>query len=157
MEVETIKQMRVDINSALKDVAKQYNANITFDWIEETANARYDSNNITLQLKVGIKDEASQVRTPEMAAFESCATIYGITKQLGDKVIENGSTRYQQKQYAKTCVYQSKCKVFTITGIKTGWSKERANISSAHPVLATSNGKTYNLTINSINSMECIK
>ena len=132
MEVETIKQMRVDINSALKGVAKQYNADIT------TANARYDSNNMTFQLKVLIKDETGQVRTPEMADFERFATIYGITKQLGDKVIANGM--------ALTLATR---KVFTIAGLKTN--------SPKYPVLATSNGRTYKFTVDNINKMKCIK
>ena len=116
MEVETIKQMRVDINSALKDVAKQYNADIT------TANIYF--------LTQGMIATILRFRTPEMADFESFATVYGITKKLGDKVIANG-------------------KVFTVAGLKTG--------SPKYPVLATSNGKTYKFTINSINRMECIK
>tara|TARA_B100001094_G_scaffold321325_1_gene368882 strand:- start:75 stop:458 length:384 start_codon:yes stop_codon:yes gene_type:complete len=94
----TLKSLRVDLNSALDKVAKEYGIEIT------TGNISFSGNNATIKVEASVIGENGSAMTKEATDFTRYAKLHQINAKVGD-----------------TFTYGSK--VYTIEGWKTRASK----------------------------------
>ncbi|MBC8421942.1 MAG: hypothetical protein H8E03_00820 [Pelagibacteraceae bacterium] len=80
LDRNTVKMISSDIEKALGDVATKYNVEI------KHGNASYGSENMSLKLKVSTIGNDGSVMTKEATDFNTYASMYGITKSLGDVI-----------------------------------------------------------------------
>ncbi|MBC8428244.1 hypothetical protein H8D04_00030 [bacterium] len=80
LDRNTVKMISNDIEKALGDVANKYNVVIN------RGNASFTSDNMTLKLNVSTIGNDGNVMTKEATDFNTYASMYGITKSLGDVV-----------------------------------------------------------------------
>ena len=83
---ENLKEMRGEINAALKGVEEKYGVNFSLGSISFTAN------DFRVKLTCTENTESGESVTPEALAFQRSAKSFGITKQLGDAFVSRGET-----------------------------------------------------------------
>ena len=119
-----IRNLRIEIDNALKAVGEKHNVSI------HAGNARFDETSVSFKLQVNQINENGKVESPERKAFIEFSHVYGVDKniKIDDKLrLWDGN-------------------VYQIVGLKTK--------SRKYPVLAKQlpNGKTYKFTPDAINA-----
>ena len=79
-----LKSLRVDLNSALDKVAKEYGIEIT------TGNILFSGNNATIKVEASVIGENGTAMTKEATDFEMYAKLHGINAKVGDTFTHGG-------------------------------------------------------------------
>jgi len=79
-----LKSLRVDLNSALDKVAKEYGIEIT------TGNISFSGNNATIKVEASVIGENGTAMTKEATDFEMYAKLHGINAKVGDTFTHGG-------------------------------------------------------------------
>ena len=94
----TVKALRVDLDSALAKVAKEYGIEIS------TGNISFSGDNCSIKVKASVINSDGTVMTKEATDFARYAKLHGLDAKVGDTFMNAGT-------------------VYTITGWKSRSSK----------------------------------